>query len=247
MKAFRQEWEALLSAFCFFTRLPLCPRIFRLERGVLYLPLVGAFLGSLIFFFLHYLGQGLPPPLKAFGALLLVYFLADYFHFDGLLDTIDAWAASGTREQRLKILKSPEVGALGVLWAFFFLLGEFLLAWELLASGHERALFLRPLCGREALALMALLGKPAKEGGLGSLFLASSRKRLWLTQILWVVLFYYAPLPSLGVVILVLGLRAKFHKDFGGLTGDLLGATLMLAQWTFLALELLVGVRFSPW
>ncbi len=241
-----REWQALLSALSFFSRFPVVPKTFDLTRGVLYLPLVGVLLGGVSVLFLK-AGEALPPSLAAFGVLGITYFLADYFHFDGLLDMVDALAAGGDREYRLKVLKSPEVGALGVLFAFFFLLGEFLVAQELLVHGRKDVFFFRPLCGRQALGLLALLGRTAKEGGLGRLFLDVSRKRLWIIQFFWLPLFIYAPLPTLGTILLVFFLRHKFEKSFGGLTGDLLGATLMLAQWLFMALAFLVGAKFSSW
>ncbi len=242
----REEWEALASAFSFFTRIPLRPREFRLERGVFYLPLVGLFLGAISFFLAKKLDPLCGPALSAFFVLAIGYYLADYFHFDGLLDTVDALAAGGDQEKKLKILKTPDVGALGVLFAFFFLLGEFLLSVELLRKGQIEAFFWRPLVGREALGLLALVGKPAKREGLGTLFLSTSRRRLFLIQFLWPLLFFKAAFPTLLSFLLVFFLKTKFEKNFGGLTGDLLGATVLLTQWIFL-LGFLIGGSFSPW
>ncbi len=235
----REEWEAFLSAFSFFTRLPLTPKKFSLERGVLYLPIVGLFLGIISLLLAKNLGPYLSPPILAFLILASSYYLADYFHFDGLLDTIDALAAGGDAEKRLKILKTPEVGAIGVLFAIFFLLGEYLLSVTLLQEGHTMAFFWRPLVGREAMAFLALLSKPAKKVGLGSLFLSTSRKRLFLVQLLWPLFWWQAP-AALLPFFLVFFLKFKFEKNFGGLTGDLLGAGVLISQWSFL-LAFLIG------
>ncbi len=240
----KRELDALITAFSFFTRLPLTPKNFELEKGVLYLPVVGLFLGGLSY--LLALKVPLTDEPLAFFILAVGYFLADYFHFDGLLDTVDALAAGGDRKKRLEVLKGPEVGALGLLFAFFFLLGEFLLAKEALLKKAYLVFWLRPLAGRLALALVALLGRPAKPEGLGALFMAGSRRRLLLSQLLWLPLLYFAPLASLAVLFLVFFLKHRFERLFGGLTGDLLGATLMLSQWVFLAV-FLVGLPFKPW
>ena len=240
----KRELDAFLSAFSFFTRLPLAPRNFELERGVFYLPLVGLFLGGVSYL----LATQIPLKAEPLAFLILAtgYFLSDYFHFDGLLDTTDALAAGGDRKRRLEILKGPEVGALGLLFAFFFLLGEFLLAKEALLKKAYLAFWLRPLAGRLALSLVALIGRPAKPGGLGALFMAGSKRRLLLSQLFWLPLLYLAPFASLAVIFLVFLLKRRFEGLFGGLTGDLLGATLMLSQWLFLAV-FLVGLPFKPW
>ncbi len=242
----REEWEALSSVFSFFTRLPLQPREFRLERGVLYLPLVGLFIGGVCLLLIKGFSPLLKPPLLAFVVLVTSYWLADYFHFDGLIDTVDALAAGGDPKRRLTILKTPEVGALGLLFAFFFLLGEYLLACELLKEGQSLVFGLRPVVGRQSLALLALLGEPAKRQGLGSLFLSTSRRRLRMIQLIWLPLLFLAPLPSSSCILLVLFLRTKFKRSFSGITGDLLGATVMLAQWLFLMVSL-VGGQIPAW
>ncbi len=235
-----RELNVLVCAFSFFTRLPLRPQKFELERAVLYLPLVGLWLGGLSYFLALGLKDFLSPTWLAFLLLVLTYYLADFFHFDGLLDTIDALCAHVDRKERLNILKTPEVGALGLLFAFFFLLGEFLLVKEVLTRGLYLALLMRPLSARVSLSLMAILGRPAKKEGLGFLFMKTSRQRLLWTQIFWLLLFYFYPVASVVSFIGVLGLRAKFKRAFGGLTGDLLGATAVLIQWLFLV-GVLVG------
>ncbi len=243
-----EELNALAVALSFFTRLPLSGKNFDLQRAVLYLPVVGLLLGGIAYFSAWFLLFHTPlgVDLVALLVLALSYYLADYFHFDGLLDMVDALAAGGDRSRKLKLLKTPEVGALGVLFSFFFLLGEFLLVRALLQQKILTALWARALVGREALALMALLGSPAKKEGLGFLFLQGARRRIMLTQIGWLPLIYYAPLASGATMLLVWWLRGKCARDFGGLTGDLLGATLCLAQWLFLAV-FLVGAGFRPW
>ncbi len=242
----RREWEALSSAFSFFTRLPFKPGRFCLEQGVLYLPLVGLFLGAYSYFFVKFLKNLLNLKFLALFLLASLYYLADYFHFDGLLDTIDALAAGGGRERRLKVLKTPDVGALGLLFAFFFLLGEYLLVCETLKKEMIWPLILRPLVGREALAFLSLLSRPAKKEGLGFLFLSTSRRRLCLTQLFWLPLLWWEPLSTLVVLTFVLLWRIRLEMAFGGLTGDLLGATVMFSQWLFLAFSLVGGGK-PPW
>lgn len=242
----RREAVALASAFSFFSRLPVPGRTFDLARGALYLPLVGYALGGIL------VGVGLLL-LRVFdfwltAALLLAlqYFLANYFHFDGLLDTADALAAPVSRERRLAILKTPEVGVLGFLFGFFFLLTEFLLFVALVRAGLWWGVYLRPAAGRLNMALVGLLGEPAKREGLGALFLRSVRGRFFLAQLLWAPVFFFFPLAGLATMCAAPLLVWAFSRSFGGLTGDLLGASEEISEWVFTA-ALVVGLSLGAW
>ncbi|AEH45697.1 cobalamin-5-phosphate synthase CobS [Thermodesulfatator indicus DSM 15286] len=235
----KKEWQAFLSAVSFFTRIPLTPKEFSLELGVFYLPLIGLFLGGLFFLLALLLISYLPSVYLALLLMAIKYYLADFFHFDGLLDWADAMAAGGDISRRLEVLKKPEIGVGAFLFGFFFLLGEFLLTKDLLEKGLLLVILWMPVAGRLASSLIALFLEPAKKEGLGFLFLSGSRKRLWLSHIFGLPLFCLYPLPTLAVLLLVLCLRFSFRKNFGGLSGDLLGATLMLAEWIFVAVSLI--------
>jgi len=243
---FRQEVQALASAVAFFSRFPLRPRPFDLERGVFYLPLLALVFGALLYGVGTLLEDLLDPLLL--GALLLSvqYWGTNYFHFDGLIDTADALAAHVSISERLRLLKTPEVGVLGFLFGFFFLLTEFLMVATFVREALWWAIFLRPLVGRLVMLLVGFLGEPAKREGLGLLFLKSRRWRLLMTQLFWVPVFYLYPLPALGLICLGPLMLECWRHNFGGLTGDLLGATEELAEWIF-SLALTIGLGLGSW
>ncbi len=241
-----REAQALASALVFFSRFPWRLKNFDLARGVLYVPVVGYLLGMA----LYGLGQGLEDILDPWllAALLLAfqYYCSNYFHFDGLLDAADALAAPVSQAKRLKILKTPEVGVLGFLFGFFFLLTEFLLVAALVRADLWWGLALRPVAGRLVMGVVAFLGRPAKREGLGHLFLETSLSRLFFSQLFWAPIFYGFPLAALGA-LLTAPLMAWFWQDqFGGLTGDLLGASEELGEWAF-SLALVVGLGLGAW
>ncbi|WP_168719064.1 adenosylcobinamide-GDP ribazoletransferase [Thermosulfurimonas marina] len=231
----KEEWSALWGAFSFFTRLPLRPLAFSPDRFVLYLPLVGAFLGGVNFLLGKTLLSPYGPEALAFGLLLVQYFLANYFHFDGLLDTLDALAAQGDRRRRLEILKGPEIGALGFLFGFFHLLGQFLALKALLVRGLG-PVFFKPLLGRWFILWGLIFGRPAKEEGLGALFFgkrALFRAGLALVP-LSLFLFWFYPWETVVLWFLAYGITKFLERVFGGLTGDHLGALCELGEALFL-------------
>jgi len=242
----KQEVRAFLTALAFFTRLPIPIRRFCLPESAFYLPLLGYFLGAFLAFAGWFWSSVLNPWLLALFILALQYYLANFFHFDGLLDMVDALAAFGGVEKRLAVLKTPEVGALGLLFGFFFLLGEFLMMKEVVAQGLWGVILLRPAAGRLLLSLVALWGRPAKKEGLGVIFLKHTKRRFILAQIFWIPILVLTPWAGLITMCLVIPLVLKFQRNFGGLTGDLLGASVEIGEWVFLAVVVL-GLKGASW
>ncbi len=236
----RTELEAFLTALSFFTRVP-TPKVFRPEESLLYLPLVGLLLGLLLSG-LALLLSPLPHHITALLVCTFQYGLANYFHFDGFVDTMDALFVYDGPRRRLEVLKTPELGAMGLLAGFFLLSGNLILVAEALRSELYGTLALKPVFGRTALLLGIVLGKPAKPGGLGALFLSKKAKRraalaLALSGIPLLVLY---PLSCLLTIILLFSLNLYFNEKFEGLTGDHLGFFVEFFEFLFL----LVNVSF---
>lgn len=232
----RTEFSALRTALAFFTRFPVKTPDFRPAEAVTYLPLVGALLGGLNFLLLKLLSPRFGAEIAAFGVLLGQYFLANYFHFDGLLDTLDALSAGGPRERRLAILKSPEVGALGVLFGVLFLLGQWLFLKTALEKALYGAVFFKPLFGRWALLAGLTFGQAARSEGLGALFFSVRARRRAVPVFLglFFFLFWYFPLATIFIFLGLWATTVSFRRIFGGLTGDHLGALCELGEFLFL-------------
>ena len=111
----------LLVAIRFLTVLPvsLQGRVQDEELGgsLLWFPLVGLLIGSLLLLVQQMAAPALPPP--AVGALMLLVWVAvtGAIHLDGLADTCDGLYGGRTPAERLRIMKDPHVGAMGVVVA----------------------------------------------------------------------------------------------------------------------------------
>ncbi len=235
MRILKEELYSLATAFTFFTRLPLGAKGFFPEKALTYLPLVALLLGGGLYL-LDRLWLGFfSPELRALLVLGTQYGAANFFHFDGFIDVIDALSASGDRKKRLALLKTPEVGALGLLYGFFFLLGEFLLLKTLLSQGRAEILLFKPLAGRLGLLWGVLWGRAARKEGLGFLFLSSKAKgRAFPALILSGLLLARYPQGLFLILAVGLGLVFYFRRRFGGLTGDHLGALVQISEILFL-------------
>ena len=233
----------LLAAFSLYSRIPMPPVRFEKGEGrgaILFLPLVGAVIGGVIYGALQ-LNRLLDLPVFVLTILLSVIPLAltGGFHLDGFLDVEDALSSFQDRQKRLEILKDPHIGAFGVIrFSLFGLLwmgALYLLIYCAGRSGEASGLYqyallfaaTRGFCG-----LSCLLQKKARESGMlnfetkeagpgGFIFLALE------TGISGLLLVLVSPLSGVlilaGIAVFTLYYVRLTKKSFGGVTGDTAG------------------------
>ncbi|WP_304226563.1 adenosylcobinamide-GDP ribazoletransferase [Gracilinema caldarium] len=145
--------------------------------------------------------------LAALTALMLQYGAFNLFHFDGLLDTADAFLGAFDREKRFQILKDPRIGVYGIFTALSYLSFKFLIlvsmmsflfpafagraSHSILLSPPLFLLLLFPLAGKTAGSLIPAIYEPAKQEGLGALA-AGSRLRSTMLGFLAALALYLA-------------------------------------------------------
>lgn len=189
------------------------------------------------------------------GIVLLVLVLSNGgFHLDGLADTFDALAVKGDRRGKLSVMKDSTIGPIGVISIVFALALKYFALKNLshlLPFTYYSALLMMPIMPKWAMVLSMFHGKPAREDGLGRIFISSvgvrevavSTLMLFLLLALPYVFFsrympnsqyiFYAVLPA-AIYLLCRICVNFFNKKFGGLTGDTLGAISELTEIIFL-------------
>lgn len=259
----KSAWSGLLVAFSMYSAIPV-PQVQWEKRtmrwALSFLPLVGVLIGVLEWlwfrFCTHFAAEGL---FYAVGAALLPLFVSGGIHLDGLCDTCDALCSYGDREKRLAILKDPHVGAFGPMWLIAFLLAE---------TGCFAQIYARPALLPLALAGFALarcmggckvvLTPCAKDSGLAHLFAENSDKKAVAIMLLIELAVYLAVAGLLvyavphglnaamvwAVVLLVwYGVHEKLtRRIFGGITGDLAGFGISVAELLALACAAVGGL-----
>ena len=118
--------ETLCIAFSMFSRLPV-PQVPWNEKNtkaaVLFLPVVGAVIGVAECLLLAVARMAaFPVTVTALLFLVLPILFTGGIHLDGLIDTADARHSFGDREEKLRILKDPHVGAFGIIRLCLYLL-----------------------------------------------------------------------------------------------------------------------------
>ena len=237
-----------------------------LAGSVPFFPVAGAFQGALLAASsLVFLGP-LGPRVAGGLALAVLIISSGGFDLDGLADTADALAAKAgpsknpeaARQKRLDIMRESTIGAAGAVAVCLTVLLKYLLISRILGAGSGPAvlplLLLMPAFSKWATVPAMLHGRPAREDGLGRIFIRRMGPgRLTLATLilvaLWLAAFY--PAVCLGAVpaavcagffafllvfFYILGASAArfFEKTWGGLTGDGLGALTELADILFL-------------
>ncbi len=204
-------------------------------------PLIGALLGLVAGLFglvaFHFL-----PGIVA-GALVfaLLLWMTGLHHTDGLLDFGDGIMAHGTKEHKIDVMHDQLTGAGGLsLGILTMLISALAFGYLGIRVGPHRILLVLPavivveLCAKLSMVVGAWAGKSVHQG-MNSPFLQAMHGKggnlrlLAAIVISFVIGIVFLRLAGLVVVLaaVITGfvLVAVAHKHFGGVTGDVFGAT----------------------
>ncbi|WPZ17230.1 adenosylcobinamide-GDP ribazoletransferase [Geobacillus subterraneus] len=239
----KQMWNGWLLALQLFTVIPIRRSIewnaLHVRWLVRFMPLAGAAIGALAagayaLCFLFSFGS------PAFLALLILWlgiWMAGGLHADGWMDVSDAFFSYRDAKRRQEIMSDSRVGAFAVLSLVCLLSFRWLFLYEAIAAGIPPMLFVAvPLLSRTGAAWLLCVGKLAKPTGMA----ASVREYSSWRDAVWslvLAFFSLSLLSSIGGVpvwisaalvmamaLLALAARPWAEKQFGGVTGDVLGA-----------------------
>lgn len=204
-------------------------------RTMDWFPAVGAAMGLAVGGFWWLVDRGFP---AAVGAALVVAFdlgLTGMLHLDGLVDCADGLLPPIERGRRLDVMAAPDTGAFGVGAAAVVLL----LRWAALSALRPGFLLLGGLwcLSRTLIAAVARTRPYARgSGGLAEAFAGPFRWPVTAAGALaaaalaagWRV----GPgLAAIGAAACAgLGVVALAHRRIGGYTGDVLGASALVAE-----------------
>jgi adenosylcobinamide-GDP ribazoletransferase len=248
----------LAAAIGFLTLLPFGRRWpdSRQPRPVGFYPWVGWLLGALAvvpLVMVSLLVSESAPVSSALIAALVVAVWAlvtRFMHWDGLADTFDGIWGGSTPERRLEIMRDSRIGSFGAA----AMLMTALVQVTALAACFERGLLwpvvAAPVLGRAAVSLAAWTMPAARREGLGIECVEQPGRYELIVWLLALVPFAFASpglsaagAIALGCVLLagVIGIPRLLGRPVGGLTGDSMGATIVLTE----TLVLVMGAILS--
>jgi adenosylcobinamide-GDP ribazoletransferase len=237
-------WRAWLTALGFLTRLPAGyaqrSEPADLGRALACFPLVGALLGALLVALERALRGHLAADLIAIALTALLTALTGGLHLDGVADLFDGLGGGrGERARTLEIMRDSRIGSLGAAALQLTVLAKLFGLRALLAADPTVGLLLFPLVARACAVPLVVCFPYARPSGLGAAFHAHGRS----AHVLWAAAFVALAVGFTGGRVLLataialvtsLLLAWPLHRRLGGLTGDVYGAAIELAEVAFL-------------
>jgi adenosylcobinamide-GDP ribazoletransferase len=242
---------AVAIAYLTILRLP-GKRNFDLRGAVVWFPMVGLLLGAILA--VSWTGFVLvaPRPVATFLTLLLWVWLTGGMHLDGLADTSDALLSWRNRDNMLAVMRSPQVGPVGMAALMSVLLAKAVALHNLSDAKAAAVLLCAPLLGRCAQTLSTCFMGYAKDEGVAVTAFGVTRKwpRILASLIPLVVCFQLgwesAALVIGGVFLLGILLLRRIRNLLGGMTGDTLGAVTEIVEAAVLILAT-IAIPQWPW
>ncbi len=166
--------------------------------------------------------------------------LSGGLHMDGLMDTADAIGSNADRPRMLEIMRDSRVGAFGVMAFVCTLLLKVAALSALEPARAAVVLVSAAVVGRAVQVALCCVGGYARDGGMGASFFHEARPaHVGFALAVAAPLALWGPghalLLALGAGLSLLAARSV-GRLLGGHTGDTLGASSEIAEWTVILL-----------
>jgi len=231
--------SGLLAAARYLTLVPFPGRdhapMEALGRSAVWFPIVGIGLGVVLALVDRLTSRLFPPLLAALLTVTVWKLVTGGLHLDGLADCLDGLVGRDP-EHRLAIMRDSRIGAFGAMGLILFLMLEIVALAELAPAVRGRALLAAPVIARATPAVLARLFRPARPDGQGAAFHVGVRASAVALGLAIALVAATLSLGWLGVATAAAGLLAAVAlaafvaRRLGGITGDVLGAAVELAE-----------------
>ncbi|MDQ6597399.1 adenosylcobinamide-GDP ribazoletransferase [Bacillus salipaludis] len=234
--------KGFLIGLQFFTAVPIRRELpmdsEHLGKTVQAFPLLGLFQG-IIYASLFFLLKEWTPFSHLAAAFLLwlaTILLTGGIHLDGWMDASDAYFSYGNQEKRLEIMKDPRTGAFGVLSVIVLLSCRFLFIFEITESTPYFLIAAIPFFSKSVMGLLLVTVPSSRKEGLAAMFQTAVSLKLLIIYPIFIIIFLVLVIflneNIIHVTILLLAAggcyflcRRNVSNWFGGITGDVLGAS----------------------
>lgn len=220
------------SIFSFLTIIPTTnSNLETIAKYMYFFPIVGIVIGLIVGSIGFSLSMFLNPLIVSLLVVVSFTLLTGIHHTDGLADFADGLMAKGTKEKKLAAMKDLSTGSAGIVAIVLYIVG--LLIAISLSTGYQLflAILLSEIFAKFSMVLMASIGKSASLGSNSPFIeMMKNKKKLLLAAVITLI-----PLIILGgsTGLLLFGVGTTFTmflvilavRSFGGITGDVFGAT----------------------
>lgn len=227
----------------FLTRIPI-PMNFEFNpkdfvKGTKLFPVIGIIIGGLvapIFLIVDYV------PVNLFPFIVIVWYLliVGGIHVDGVADLFDGIFSARKRDRILEIMTDSRVGTFGVIGIMLYFFGMYFSLTEVyFMENNWIVLFCFPIIGRISGIYASGISHYAKEEGLGKAIIDNTKPmHSLLYALVVIVISFFLGLEYLIAVVVTLLLITiivlRINKILDGITGDVVGAMVEIAQVIYL-------------
>ena len=195
-------------------------------------PLVGTIIGAIIGCLAYEISFLLQPQLVGLLITASIIIITGASHTDALADFADGLAAKGRIEVKQKAMRDPAIGSAGAIALILYIVGMVI---TLSSLYHTIRLFtsivIAEVLAKYAMVLHAYCGLSAWDGFSSPFTRAMKNKRRFLlaTVMMLSIIFLvgsYWSFAALGISLAVAAILGYVSKrSFGGISGDVLGAS----------------------
>ena len=224
--------KQISSVFSFLTIIPTSNSNLETIAKYMYLfPIVGIAIGLLIGSVGFGLSLFLDPLIVSLLLVASIAVVTGIHHTDGLADFADGLMTKGSKEKKLKAMKDVATGSAGIVSVVLYIVGAIIAL--SLSSGFElfKIILLSEILAKFSMVLMASLGNSATVGSNSPfVHMMKDNRKLVIAAVFTLIPFAIIGEPS-GFLVLASGIAITMFlvgistRHFGGITGDVLGAT----------------------
>ncbi|MBL4930241.1 adenosylcobinamide-GDP ribazoletransferase [Clostridium paridis] len=207
------------------------------QKGVAFFPLVGLIVGIFEAAIFYIGSRVFPFNISIFITVISHVVITGAIHIDGLGDTIDGIFSGRSKEKILEIMKDSRVGTFGALGIIFLIVGKIITLSSINHIEVYKGIILAPIISRTLITLLMYKRKYAREKeGMGDLFIGVLEKKNFVIALLTGITLISIIGRIKGVILLIICFfftilfRNYIEKRIGGVTGDILGASVELNE-----------------
>lgn len=247
------------AVISFLTKIPTkSADIYDVAKQTYLFPVVGFIIGLMVYLVGYTSFRFLPREVGAIIITLSIYVVTGLIHLDGLADFSDGIMASGDRQKKILVMKDVKIGVGGIFSTVFILLITFysisllgmvetsknIFGYNMPMYEFGCALVISEVSAKLSMNTCLVVGRKMSSG-IGSIFILHSTLTKYVIACLISTLIgilltgFYFVIVYTGVVtaLLIVGLA---HKNFGGVNGDVIGASNEIARVATLLVWLVV-------
>jgi len=224
--------KEISSVFTFLTIIPgTNSNLETVAKHMYIFPIVGVLIGLIIGSFALGLSLFLEPLIVALLVVAGLAIITGIHHTDGLADFADGLMTKGNKEKKLKSMKDVSTGTAGIVSIVLYVVGMILALSLMQGFQLFTAILLSEILAKFAMVLQAALGKSAITGSNSPFVqIMKDKKRLFLASAITIIPVIVLG-GTVGAIAFAVAISITFFivaistRSFGGITGDVLGAT----------------------